>query len=197
MIHASRQRVEGIVTNESQWTDPSDDCPNPELWHAPDRAATEVEVSLILGALCTALKPNHVLETGAYRGHSSEAMGQALVGIGHLDSLEVDAALAEEARARVKGLPVTLHEVSSLEFVPEHPLDLVFFDSEFDIRPLEMERFRRFATRRCVWALHDSRHDGLRAALDDLRDAGLITEPLQLPTPRGLALGRYVDTGGA
>jgi predicted O-methyltransferase YrrM len=195
MMHAGRWFVEDTVRSEAEWTAPTDDCPNPELWHAPDRAATEIEVSELVGAMCTALKPTHALETGAYRGHTSEAMGRALVGIGHLDSLEVDSALAREARARVEGLPVTLHEVSSLDFVPEHPLDFVFFDSEFDLRPVEIERFRRFATKRCVWALHDSRHDGLQAALEELRERGVVSEVLQLPTPRGLALGRYVDPG--
>jgi predicted O-methyltransferase YrrM len=183
------------VGKESAWTAPSDDCPNPELWHAPDQAATEEEVSHFLGALCTVLRPHQVLETGAYRGHSSQAMGRALVGIGHLDTLEVDPALADEARARVEGLPVTVHQVSSLKFIPRGPLDLIFFDSEYDIRPLEMARFRRFASQRCVWALHDSRHDGLQAALEDLRKSDVVMQVLQLPTPRGLALGRYIDPG--
>jgi hypothetical protein len=183
------------VRKESTWTAPSYDCPNPELWHAPDRAATEVEVSQFLGALCTVLRPRRVLETGAYRGHSSEEMGRALVGVGHLDTLEVDPALAEETRARVEGLPVTVHEVSSLKFTPQEPLELIFFDSEYDLRPLEAERFRHFASNRCVWAVHDSRHDGLQAALEDLRHRGVVTEALHLPTPRGLALGRYIDPG--
>ena len=182
---------------ESEWTAPSDDCPNPELWHAPDRAATEVEVSHFLGALCTALRPRRVLEIGAYRGHSTEPMGRALTGVGHLDTLEIDPALAEEARARVEGLPVTLHEVHSLEFVPTAPLDMIFFDSEYDLRPLEMARYRRFASQRCVWALHDSRHDGLQSALEELRERGVVMQVLHLPTPRGLALGRYVDPGTA
>jgi hypothetical protein len=177
---------------ESEWTAPSDDCPNPELWHAPDRAATEVEVSQFMGALCTVLRPRYVVETGAYRGHTSEPMGRALVGVGHLDTLEIDPGLAREARTRVEGLPVTLHEVHSLEFVPTAPVDLFFFDSEYDIRALEMARFRQFASRRCVWALHDSRHEGLRSDVDELRKDGVVTQVLHLPTPRGLALGRYV-----
>lgn len=185
------------MAKESEWTAPSDDCPNPELWHSPDRAATEVEVSQFLGALCTVLRPRRVLETGAYKGYSSEAMGRGLVGIGHLDTLEVDPAFAEEARARVERLPVTLHEMSSLEFDPKEPLDLMFFDSEYDIRPLEVARFRRFASQRCVWALHDSRHEGLQAALKELRKDDVVTQVLQLPTPRGLALGRYIDPGKA
>jgi predicted O-methyltransferase YrrM len=185
------------VGKESEWTAPTEDCPNPELWHAPDRAATEIEVSHFLGALCTVLRPRYVLETGAYRGHSSEPMGRALAGIGHLDTLEIDPALAAEARARVEGLPVTLHEVHSLEFVPRAPLDLIFFDSEYDIRPLEMARFRQFASPRCVWALHDSRHDGLQSSLEELRKDGVVTQVLHLPTPRGLALGRYLYPGGA
>ena len=178
---------------ESQWTAPTPDCPRPELWHAPDRAATEIEVSQFLGALCIALRPARVLETGAYKGYTSEAIGKSLVGIGHLDSLEIDATVAQEARTRVQNLPVSLHEVSSLEFVPEEPLDLIFFDSEYDLRPLEMARFRRFASTRCIWALHDSHHESLRAALAELRGDGVITDFLHLPTPRGLALGRYVQ----
>lgn len=180
------------MANESEWTAPSDDCPNPELWHAPDRAAAEEEVSLFLGSLCTVLRPRRVLETGAYRGHSSAAMGRALVGIGHLDTLEIDSAFADETRARVSGLPVSVHHVNSLEFVPDEPLDFIFLDSEYDLRPLEMLRFRPYASRRCLWAVHDSRHDGLRKALEDLNRRGVITDPLHLPTPRGLALGRFI-----
>lgn len=180
------------MERESQWTAPLPDCPRPELWHAPDRAATEIEVSQFLGALCVALRPARALETGAYKGYTSEAIGNALVGIGHLDSLEIDAALAKEARTRVEGLPVSLHRVSSLEFVPEEPLDLIFFDSEYHLRPLEIARFRQFASKRCVWVLHDSRHEGLREALEDFQESGLITGVIHLPTPRGLALGRYV-----
>jgi hypothetical protein len=122
-------------------------------------------------------------------------MGRALVAVGHLDTLEVDAAKAQETRARVAGLPVTVHEASSLEFAPAAPLELIFFDSEYDLRPREVERFKQFASNRCVWAVHDSRHEGLHEALDELRRRSVITEPLHLPTPRGLALGRYVDPG--
>jgi hypothetical protein len=88
-----------------------------------------------------------------------------------------------------------LLETGIKEFIPTGPLDLIFFDCEFDIRPMEMARFRRFASQRCVWALHDSRHDGLQAALEDLRKSHVVMEVLQPPTPRGLALGRYIDPG--
>jgi hypothetical protein len=122
-------------------------------------------------------------------------MGRALVGVGHLDTLEIDPALATETRSRVEGLPVTVHEVSSLDFAPQEPLDLIFLDSEYELRPLEAERFRQFASNRCVWAVHDSRHDGLQGALEELHQRGIVTQALYLPTPRGLALGRYVDRG--
>lgn len=182
------------MERESQWTVPSPDCPRPELWHAPESAATEIEVSQFLGALCIALRPARALETGAYKGYTAEAIGTALVDIGHLDSLEIDGDFAKEARTRVKGLPVSLHEVSSLEFVPEEPLDFIFFDSEYDLRPLEIARFKRFASRRCIWALHDSRQESLQAALEELREDGSITDLINLPTPRGITLGRYVDS---
>jgi hypothetical protein len=122
-------------------------------------------------------------------------MGRALVGVGHLDTLEVDPIMAAETRSRVEGLPVTVHEVSSLEFTPAEPLELIFFDSEYDLRPREIERFKQFASNRCVWTVHDSRHKGLQEALEELCRRGVVTEPLHLPTPRGLALGRYIDPG--
>ena len=183
------------MERESQWVAPSPDCPRPELWHAPDRAATEIEVSQFLAALCVALRPARVLETGAYRGHTSEAIGKALEGVGHLDSLEIDEAAANEASARVEGLPVTLHRVSSLDFVPKEPLDLIFFDSEYDLRPTEIVRFREFASNRCVWVLHDSRNEALVEALEKLQGDGVIAELIKLPTPRGFALGRYAMDG--
>jgi hypothetical protein len=181
------------MERESRWVAPSPDCPRPELWHAPDRAATEIEVSRFLAALCVALRPARVLETGAYKGHTSEAIGKALEGVGHLDSLEIDDAAAKEASARIKGLPVSLHRVSSLDFVPEEPLDLIFFDSEYELRPAEIVKFRQFASKRCVWVLHDSRNEALREALERLEVDGVIAEVIQLPTPRGFALGRYAD----
>jgi hypothetical protein len=146
---------------------------------------------MFLAAMCTVLRPQRVVETGAYRGYTTRAMGEALVGVGHLDSLEINPEYIRLARAATKGLPVTIHSESSLTFRPRQPVDFVFFDSEYDLRPQEMIRFREFASTRCVWALHDSRVAQLQRALADLSSRSVIKDVCELPTPRGLAIGRY------
>jgi hypothetical protein len=179
------------VLNESRWTAPHSECPHPERWSAPDSTAAEVEVSEFLGALCVALRPKRVLETGAYLGYTARAMGRALVGFGELHSLEKDPARWRAARAATQGLPVTVHLVDSQEFEPDGPLDLIFFDSHIGMRYQEVLRFRQFASRRCVWALHDTMHPQVAGYLDDLQADGIVRSVTNLPTPRGLALGRY------
>src|SRR3990172_4705889 len=54
------------------------ECPQPGRWSAPDGVATETDVSALLGALVRALKPDLVVETGSYLGHTTEAIGRAL-----------------------------------------------------------------------------------------------------------------------
>ena len=177
---------------ESRWTPASGDCPEPELWNAPDSASTETEVAQFLAAMCTMLRPRHAIETGAYKGYTTRAMGLALRGVGHLDSLEVDVVNFNEARLRTHGLPVTVHLIHSLDFTPEEPVDFVYFDAKLDLRCSEISRFRDFASVRCVWALHDSRMSTIRVGLDELQMSGTISHVCDLPTPRGLTIGRYM-----
>jgi hypothetical protein len=176
---------------ESNWTRPDDECPNPELWHAPDSTAAELEVSQFLAALCVVMRPRFVLETGAYLGHTSAAIGRALKGVGHLDAVEKDLARCHVARQATRGLPVTVHHAYSLTYVPARPLDLIFFDSDIGARYDEMKRFRRFASRRCVWALHDTKFPVLREAIERLKSEDVIRSSTAIPSPRGLAIGRF------
>lgn len=169
---------------ESTWTSPRDDCPQPELWHAPDAEATETEVSHFLGALCGALKPKKVLETGAYKGYTAQAIGWALKGFGHLDTLEKDESLVFAARVRCRDVPVTVHHLRSLEFEPTEEYDMMFFDSDPNDRIAEMKYFSKWASNRCVWALHDSR--GMKLQQGANRYPNIF-----LPTPRGLTIGRF------
>lgn len=172
--------------NEMTFTKPRSDC-DTSRYHAPDVMASEEEVSRFLGALVDLLHPDHVLETGSYLGYTSEAIGRALAnqGYGHLDSLEVNCGLSEQARLMCLGLPVTVHHANSLTFVPQHLYDLVFLDSDKADRVIELERFQAYASSRAVVAVHDSRHPSLRDAIRTHLQA------IQFPTPRGLALGVF------
>lgn len=175
---------------ESTWTAPREDCPYPERYSAPDAEATETEVAIFLAGLCVALQPERVLETGSYKGFTTAAMGSTLVN-GHLDALEIRPDRAQAARERCEGLPVTIHEVDSLEFTTDEKYDLIFFDSDVESRKQELRQFRRFASNRCIWAIHDSRDHKIQQLLEDLRRSGNIAGFVNLPTPRGISIGRY------
>lgn len=171
---------------ESDFTAPTAECPDPSRWRAYDSDTAEVEVIVLISALITALQPEIVVETGTAFGYTAEAIGLALQrnGHGHLHTVEVDHNRCAVALARCEGLPVTVHERSSMEWMPPGPVDFALFDSLFELRRSEYERFLPWFSARCVVAFHDTgpQHP-LRESLDGL--------PLTyLPTPRGLAIGR-------
>ena len=167
------------------------DCPHPERWSAPDREATEHEVTEFLGALVKALRPDRVLETGAYLGYTTEVLGKAVKPYGHVDALEMDATFALATETRCKDLPVTVYCTDSAEFTPQHDYDFLFFDSGMEARIDEMRRFAAHATNRAIFAIHDSRGYWVQQALEQMENAGLITR-VNLPTPRGITIGRYL-----
>lgn len=172
---------------EATWTQPREECPEPERWHAPDELATEAEVTSLLVGLCLALRPHRVLETGTYNGDTAEAMGRALKGYGYLDSLEIDKERAAAAAERVRGLPVTIHAISSLEFSGD-AYDFMFFDSAPGLRGEEMKRFYR---KGAIWAVHDTKWEVNRAGIEAMEAVGLINGRVELPTPRGITIGRF------
>jgi predicted O-methyltransferase YrrM len=177
---------------------PRAECPDPSRWEAPDKWASEVEVSRFLGALTALLKPTLVVETGTYHGDTAAEIGLALsvLQVGRLVSLEVDPARAALADVRCLGLPVTVVAGPSLSYVPAGQIDLLFLDSDFPIRIDELIHFRRWASPRCVIALHDTAvtypgSDIMQTAMRGVVASHMIEPWLCLPTPRGLGLTRY------
>lgn len=171
------------------------DCPEPWRWSAPDVWASESAVSEFLGDLVRLLKPDRIVETGAYLGFTSYAIGTALVGEnrGRLVSLEIDPARAAQATARCLGLPVDILTTSSLDYRPDGPIDLLFSDSEFLLRGPEIRYYRQFASPRCVVALHDTvvGKQSMGAEIRALVADGVVRPWLDFPTPRGFSLTRY------
>lgn len=178
---------------ESLFTVPRPDCPHPGRWHATDDQSTEVEVTALVAAMVTALQPDFVLETGTCIGNTALAIGAALRsnGQGELVSLETDPERAALARGRCRDLPVTILQMSSMEYVPDRPIDVAFFDSLARLRALEFERFLPWMHDRTIVGFHDTGpHHPIRATLRPLEEKGLLISPLYLPTPRGVMFAR-------
>lgn len=202
--------------SEARFTAPSHTCPYPDYWTSTDDHSTEIEVSEMLAGLVRGLQPNTCIETGTAWGQTAEAIGKALRQNGHgaLYTYETDEHRAGESHKRIKGLPVNVVLGSSLETgynlwpfgvgVPMSKpvaVDFAFFDSEFPLRIEEFRHFRPHMTNRTVVAFHDTAFQAgsgqfpngdLRDNIQwELVDAGIISI-IDLPTPRGITIGRVL-----
>jgi predicted O-methyltransferase YrrM len=84
-----------------------------------------------------------------------------------------------------------LRNESSLEMQVEGTIDLLFSDSDIQIREAEVKRFLPQMTPNGVILMHDasSHLQVVRAAALKMEDEGLISVVL-LPTPRGLVVAQ-------
>jgi predicted O-methyltransferase YrrM len=176
------------------------ECPEPARWWAPDSDATEIDVTHLIAAFVTALKPDLIIETGSYHGDTTEAIGEALQALRHgwLISVECDPQCADVTRQRVLGLPVAVVEGAASEFIPKQPIDLLFIDCETKGRLKQLQHFKSYASPRCVILMHDSALPYEAPGVPELYDVmttsvveGLVYPWTLLPTPRGLAITRY------
>ena len=178
---------------ESTWTKPREDCPHPEWWSATDPQSTELEVSELVAAFVRALQPEYVVETGTCMGQTAQIVGLALRanGHGHLDTLEPMDIRAEFSRKRCAGLPVTIHETPSLEFIPAGPIGFAWLDSRTHLRVPEFEHFRSYFAPGAIVGFHDTapHHGPWGAEVEQLEGA----RPIRLRTPRGVT---FVEVAG-
>lgn len=191
---------------EIRFTKPTPRCPNPERWHATDDQSTELEVTNLIAAFIHALQPDYVLETGSFIGQTSRMIGQALElnGQGHLHSIELNPEAARVARLNTEGLPITIHEMSSMDFTPTYPLDaedthigFAWFDSLVTLRRAEFERFYPYMQPGTICGFHDTapHHGNWSRFLDSGTPEGYAflgtgvasrLRTIHLPTPRGV-----------
>lgn len=173
-------------------------CLFPFYWHSYDKHSTEKEVTEGIYGLVRMLQPDYCVETGSYQGFTSESIGRALVTNAHgrLDTIEIDSDLAETTKVRCVGLPVTVHPVDSMSFMPDNDIDFAFFDSSADkgFRKREFKRYYQKMHARTVVCFHDTFVNGPSASailmdVVDLAEEGLLA-PCFIPTPRGLAICR-------
>lgn len=193
MLQAERAR--GELLPEYHRATP--ECPHPERWKMYDSMTAEVEVLEFLRTLVTTLKPELIVETGAFLGVSTVWMAEGLRqnGFGRILSCEFDPLVFAKAQEKIaaSGLAewIDLRHASSLEMQVPGTIDLLFSDSDLDIREQEVRRFLPQISANGLILMHDaSSHPGtVREAALRLESEGLLSLVL-LPTPRGLAIAQ-------
>ncbi|HKR26963.1 MAG TPA: class I SAM-dependent methyltransferase, partial [Acidobacteriaceae bacterium] len=194
-IMLQAERAQGALLPEYHRATP--ECPHPERWHMYDSMTAEAEVLEFLRTLVTTLKPNLIVETGSFLGVSTVWMAEGLRqnGFGRIVSCEFDPLVFAKAQEKIaaSGLAewIDLRNGSSLELDLPGQIDLLFSDSDLDIREQEVRRFLPQISPNGLILMHDaSSHQGtVRDAALRLEAQGLISVVL-LPTPRGLAIAQ-------
>lgn len=182
-----------LVPETSQ---PTAECPEPQLWKCYDVMSAEAEVLEFLFQLVRAMKPRLIVETGTFLGLAACYIGRALKqnGRGKLVTCELDPNIFKQAAQVVRLSSVSdvidMHHCSSLDLQVEGPIDILFSDSEPSIRCDEIRRFWDQIPPAGLIVVHDVNsgdHDDLRQRVLDLDRSGQLSVVL-LPTPRGLAV---------
>ena len=189
------ERAGGALLPEYHRATP--ECPHPERWHMYDSMTAEAEVLEFLRTLVTTIKPGLIVETGAFLGVSTAWMAEGLKqnGFGRIVSCEFDPVVFAKAQEKIaaSGLAewIELRNASSLEMQVPGQIDLLYSDSDLDIREQEVRRFLPQVSPNGLILMHDaSSHPGtVREAAKRLEAEGLISLVL-LPTPRGLAVAQ-------
>ncbi len=173
------------------------ECPHPERWSMYDSMTAEVEVLEFLATLVTTVKPELIVETGAFLGVSAVWMARGLErnGFGRIVSCEFDPVVFAKAQEKItaSGMAqwIELRNASSLEMTVDGTIDLFFSDSDLEIREQEIRRFLPQIRPTGLILMHDAgSHPGIvREAALRMESEGLISMVL-LPTPRGLVVGQ-------
>jgi predicted O-methyltransferase YrrM len=194
-VMLQHERAAGALLPEYHRATP--ECPEPERWSMIDSMTAEVEVLEFIGTLVTTIKPKLVVETGSFLGVSTEWIAKGLErnGFGKVISCEFDTVVYEKAKERIEASPlkkwIDLRNESSLEMKVDGRIDLLFSDSDMEIRAAEVKRFLPQMNPNGVILMHDasSHLEVVRAAALKLEEEGLISVVL-LPTPRGLVVAQ-------
>jgi predicted O-methyltransferase YrrM len=189
------ERAAGALLPEYHRATP--ECPHPERWSMYDSMTAEAEVLEFLRTLITTVKPELVVETGAFLGVSTFWIAKGLKrnGFGKIISCELDPVVFAKAQEKIaaSGLSewIELRNESSLEMKIEGQIDILFSDSDMPIREPEVKRFLPQVNPQGLILLHDasSHLKVVREAALRMEAEGLLSV-LLLPTPRGLVVAQ-------
>jgi prolipoprotein diacylglyceryl transferase len=193
--------VEHIVSHgdvlQAEYHRPTLECPHPERWHMYDSMSAEVEVLDFLKALVTTIKPELVVETGTFSGLSTLRIAEGLKenGVGRVITCEWDKKVYEAAKGRFAesglGKWIEARNESSLVMKVDGTIDMLFCDSDPELREQEVRRFLPLMNPYGLILIHDasSHMKSVREGALRLEAEGLISV-LLLPTPRGLVLAQ-------
>jgi len=194
-IMLQAERAQGALLPEYHRATP--ECPHPERWSMYDSMTAEAEVLEFLRTLVTTIKPELIVETGAFLGVSTLWMAEGLKRNGHgrIVSCELDPVVFVKAQEKVTASELSplidLRQESSLEMKIEGTIDLFFSDSDPPVREQEIRRYLPQINPNGLILMHDasSHMKTVREAALRLEAEGLISVVL-LPTPRGLVVAQ-------
>ncbi|HLI63467.1 MAG TPA: class I SAM-dependent methyltransferase [Terriglobales bacterium] len=192
-----REAIERAGKLVPEYHRPTPECPHPERWSMYDSMTAEVEVLEFLRTLVTTVKPELVVETGAFMGVSTLwiAEGLRLNGFGRIISCECDDKVFAVAKQKIEASDlcdlIELRRDSSLEMQVEGTIDLFFSDSDMPVREQEVRRYLPQISPFGLILMHDasSHLKQVREAALKLEREGLISV-VMLPTPRGLVVAQ-------
>ena len=173
------------------------ECPYPERWQMVDAQSAEVEVLDFLKSLVVTVKPELIVETGTFIGHSAMKMAEGMKtnGFGKIITVEYDHAVFAKAKENIDasglGKWIEYRNASSLETKIDGEIDILFSDSETTIREQEVRHFLPQIKTRGLVLIHDasSHFKVVRDAALRLEQEGLLSVVL-LSTPRGLVVAQ-------
>src|SRR6201997_194408 len=98
-----REAVERAGQLVPEYHRPTPECPHPERWSMYDSMTAEVEVLEFLRTLVTTVKPELVVETGAFLGVSTLWIADGLKrnGFGKIISCELDPIVFAKAQEKI------------------------------------------------------------------------------------------------
>jgi predicted O-methyltransferase YrrM len=182
---------------QAEWAEPTPECPLPHRWHMVDAQSAEIEVLDFLKSLVVTTKPELILETGTFIGHSAMKMAEGLKenGFGRIVTIEYDAAVFAKAKENIDGSGlgnwIEYRNASSLESSVDQPIDILYSDSDPNIREAEVRHFLPQVKTRGLVVIHDasSSFKVVREGALRLEKEGLLSVVL-LSTPRGLVIAQ-------
>jgi len=175
---------------QEEYTPPTPECPNPQLWHMADSQSTEFEVLDFLKILVTTVKPQLVVETGTFLGYGAIALAQGLKSNGFGKVITIEHIPPSARRRRNESRPLASRTGSSLEMNPaQKPQSATRLTSSSAIVPLwygsqEIRRLLPQISPRGLIAIHDasSHFKIVRDLALRMEQEGLISV-VMLPTP--------------